>query len=276
VILVTGATGNVGGELVHLLLDAGRPVRALVRNRGAATLPESVDLALGDLNQPSSLADALKDVQGVFLLGGHRDMPGLVGEIRRARVQRLLLLSSRSVVGGHPDNAIVEMWNVAEDAVRGSGLDWTILRASGFMSNALQWVAQLRAGNLVRAPFANARVAAIDPLDIAAVAMVSLTSDGHTSRHYALSGPTPMVPAEMVAVLGSVLGRDLRFEAQSDAEVSEEMTRTGNPRFADAFFRFFAKGEFDDSPVLPTVQEMIGRSPRTFEQWARAHVHAFR
>jgi uncharacterized protein YbjT (DUF2867 family) len=212
-ILVTGATGNVGGELVRQLAAAQQPVRALVRSAERGGLPPGVETAIGDLNEPTSLPGALKDVSGVFLLGGYRDMTGILSEIRRAGVERVVLLSSRSVVGGKPDNAIVNMWMVSETAVRSSGIPWTVLEPSGFMSNALRWAPQIRAGDLVRAPFADAPIAAIDPYDIAAVAAIALTSEGHQSRTYLLTGPEAIRPADQVKMLAEVLGRNLRFEA---------------------------------------------------------------
>jgi uncharacterized protein YbjT (DUF2867 family) len=171
-ILVTGATGNVGGELVRQLAASGQQVRALIREAASIDVPAGVETAIGDLNEPDSLRVALKDVRGVFLLGGYRDMAGVMTAIRQALVERVVLLTSRSVIGGKPDNAIANMWMISEESLRSSGVSWTILRPSGFMSNALRWIPQLRAGDLVRAPFAAAPIATIDPADIAAVAGV--------------------------------------------------------------------------------------------------------
>jgi uncharacterized protein YbjT (DUF2867 family) len=273
-ILITGANGNVGGELVSQL--AGKhEVRALVRSRERATLPSNVEAVAGDLDRPESLAPALQGVRSIFLLGGYRDMPGVLAEIRKAGVEHVVLLSSRSIVGGDPGNAIVQMWMTSEEAVRSSGVAWTFVRPSGFASNALRWLPQLRLGDVVRAPFANAPIASIDPHDIAAVAAVALTNTGHESKSYALSGPEAQLPATQVAILAKVLGRDLRFEAQPDDEAKVELGKSAPPGFVDAFFRFFVKGEFDDAIVLPTVKDITGHAPRTFEQWARAHAGDF-
>jgi uncharacterized protein YbjT (DUF2867 family) len=275
-ILVTGATGNVGGEVVRGLAAAHQPVRALVRDAARAAFPAGVDVATGDLGQPASLVAALTGVRGVFLLGGHRDMPGLLSRIHDAGVAHVALLSSRSVIGGQPGNAIVDMWRTAESAVQASGVPWTLLRPSGFMSNALRWLPLLRSSDVVRAPFADAAIAAIDPADIAAVAVHVLTAGAaHAGRSYALSGPRAWLPRDQVAVLGSVLGRPLRFEAQPDAEARVALATSFPPAFVDALFRFFVDGEFDDSPVLPTVEQLLGRPPRGFEQWARDHATAF-
>jgi uncharacterized protein YbjT (DUF2867 family) len=275
-LLVTGATGNVGKEVVTQLAAANHTVRALVRSPKGSALPANVEAVAGDLNRPESLAPALEGVRGVFLLGGYPDMPGLLAEIRRAGVEHLVLLSSRSVVGGDPSNAIVRMWMTSEEAVRSSGVAWTLLRPSGFASNALRWLPQLRNGDVVRAPFANAPIASIDPHDIAAVAALALTTPGHESKSYALSGPEAQLPARQVAILAKVLGRDLRFEAQPDDEARVELGRSTPANFVEAFFRFFVKGEFDDAIVLPTVKEVTGQPPRTFEQWAEAHRGDFR
>ncbi len=210
-ILVTGATGNVGSELIRQLARTKDPIRALVRSEERGATPPGVEVAVGDLSRPQTLSAALKGVSSVFLLGGFQDMPGLLGEIQKAGVDRVVLLSSRSVVGGRETNAIVKMWMVSEAAVRSSGLPWTILRPSGFISNALRWLPQLRAGDVVRAPFANVRIAAIDPHDIAAVALAALTKEGHTSRSYMLTGPEALLPADEVRILAKVLNRNLRF-----------------------------------------------------------------
>src|SRR4051794_23742874 len=185
-ILVTGASGNVGGELVTQLASAKHGVRALVRSLKAIARAANVETVVGDLDDPRSLAPALAGVRGVFLLGGYRDMPELLAEIRRAGVEHVVLLSSRSVVGGDLSNAIVRMWMTSEEAVRSSGVAWTLLHPSGFDSNALRWIPQLRTGDRVRLPFANAAVASIDPQDIASAAAVALTTTGHESKSYAL------------------------------------------------------------------------------------------
>ena len=182
-ILVTGATGNVGREVAAALAARGEPVRAVLRDSAQASMPAGVEVVQGDLDLPESLTPALRGARAVFLLGGWGDMPELLRRIDRAGVQHVVLLSSRCVVGGRPDNAITRMWLDSEAAVRNSSVAWTVLRPSGFHSNALRWLAQLRQGDVVRAPWPDVKIAAIDPADIGAVAATVLTEPGPRARH---------------------------------------------------------------------------------------------
>lgn len=274
-ILVTGATGNVGGELVSALAAHGVDVRAVVRDPARAQLPAGVDVVQGDLELPESLTPALDGAHAVFLLGGWGDMPGLLRRFTRARVEHVVLLTSRCVVGGRADNAITRMWLDSEAAVQHSGLPGTILRPSGFHSNALRWLPQLRRGDVIRAPWPDVAIAAIDPADIAAVAAKALTEPGHQGAAHSLSGPEPLTPADQIETLAAVLGRPLRYEPLTDEQARSEMAADTPAPFIDAFFRFFSDGEYDDSRVLDTVQQITGRPPRRFEQWAHARANAF-
>jgi uncharacterized protein YbjT (DUF2867 family) len=235
-----------------------------------------VEHVSGDLDRPESLAPALRGARGLFLLPGYRDMPGILEQARRAGVERVVLLSGGSAGSGDMSNAITRYMVVSERAVRESGLSWTILRPTAFMSNALRWLPQIKAGDVVRLPFAGVRTATVDPFDIAAVAVRALLSDGHEGRVHTPTGPESLLPADQVRILGAVLGRDLRFEAQPDDEAREEMSRSTPPEYVEAFFDFYVKGSLDESVVTSTVEEVTGRPPHTFEQWAVAHADAFR
>jgi uncharacterized protein YbjT (DUF2867 family) len=274
-ILVTGATGNVGGELVRALAGAGQPVRALTRGGREQEFPPGVQPVTGDLNQPQSMRTALAGAAAMFLYPGYQDMAGTLAEARQAGVRRVVLMSGSSAAGGDTSNAVSRYMIESEDAVRASGLAWTMIRAFGFMSNTLQWVPQLREGDLVRAPFAGVPIAVVDPSDIAAVAAAALTSAGHDGRVYTVSGPQALRPADRARILGEVLGRDLRFEGQSDDEARAEMSAAMPAEYVDAFFDFYVKGTLDESQPQPDVAEVTGRPPRSFRQWAQAHASAF-
>jgi uncharacterized protein YbjT (DUF2867 family) len=274
--LVTGATGNVGAEVVRALAAADQKVRALARSGRPAGLPPGVEAVAGDLNRPESLTEALAGVRGVFLLPGYEDMEGVLAQVRRAGVERVVLLSGSSAGSGDTANAVSAYMIRSEDAVRESGVPFTILRPFGFMSNALRWRDQLRAGDVVREPFADVAVAVIDPADIGAVAGSALLADGHEGRIHVLSGPQALRPADRAAILGAALGRDLRLEPLSDDEARTQMSAQMPIEYVDAFFDFYVAGSLDESRVQPTVREVLGREPRTFAQWAAAHADAFR
>jgi uncharacterized protein YbjT (DUF2867 family) len=274
-ILVTGATGNVGGELVRALAGTGPPVRALTRGGREQEFPPGVEPVAGDLNEPQSMRAALAGADAIFLYPGYQDMAGTLAEARQAGVRRVVLMSGSSAASGDTSNAVSRYMIESEDAVRASGLAWTIVRAFGFMSNTLQWVPQLREGDLVRAPFAGVPIAVVDPADIAAVAAAALTAAGHDGRVYTVSGPQALRPADRARILGEVLGRDLRFEGQPDDEARAEMSATMSAEYVDAFFDFYVKGTLDESQPQPDVAEVTGRPPRSFLQWAQAHADAF-
>jgi uncharacterized protein YbjT (DUF2867 family) len=272
--LVTGATGNAGGAVVRALLAAGEPVRALVR--GDAAVPEGAERAVGDLNRPETVRPHLDGVEAAFLLSGYDGLEETLAAMREAGVHHVVLLSSSAAPSGDLDNAVARYHVLSERAVRESGLAWTFLQPNTFMTNTFDWIPQLREGDVVRAPFAEVAVATIDPDDIGAVAAVALTSAAHAGRALRLSGPQSLRPGDRAAVLGRVLGRDLRLVPLSDEEARAEMSAAMPEPYVDAFMSFFAGGTLDESHVLPTVREVTGREPRSFEEWARTHAERFR
>ncbi len=274
--LVTGATGNVGSELVAVLAAAGERVRAVVRDPARAALPDGVEAVAGDLTKPKTLAPALDGVRGMFLLPGYDGLDELLGLARDAGVERVVLLSGGSVDRGDLTNAVARYMIGSERAVEASGLAWTFLRCRAFMSNALRWLPQLRAGDLVRAQFPGVRAAVVDPYDIAAVAAEALTGDGHAGQAYPLTGPESLLPAEQVAILGRALGRALRCEGLSDDETRAQLEAAMPVAYVDAFFSFYVGGTLDEATVHPTVPAVTGRPARTFAQWAAAHAGDFR
>lgn len=276
-ILVTGATGNVGSELTAVLLSAGQQVRVLVRDKDAR-LPAGAEPVVGDLNDPAGLTPAMSGADALFLMSGYPDAPDLLSAARQAGVRRVVQLSGGAAVAARTDNPISQYMLGTERAVQDSGLAWTILRPYEFMSNALRWVPQAAAGDVITVPFADVPVAVIDPRDIAAVAAAALTSDGdeHAGQGYRLSGPTALLPADRVQILSDALGRRLRAEAQPDAAAREEMLAGMPAGYVDAFFDFYTGGGLDESTVLPTVRQVTGRPPRSFADWAYDHAGDFR
>jgi uncharacterized protein YbjT (DUF2867 family) len=275
VILVTGASGNAGGGVVNGLLELGADVRAAVRPGSEKRLPDGVAAAPTDLNDPDSVRRAADGTTAAFLLSGYKGIDASLTSLADAGVERVVLLSSSAGPTGKLDNAVARYHILSERAVRDSGLPWTFLQPNSLMSNAYRWLPRLETGDVIRAPFADVAISVIDPDDLGAVAARALTTPDHDGRTYRLSGPEALRPAEQVAIVAKYAGRDLRFEGQSDEEARAEMEQSMPKEYVDAFFEFFSDGLIDETTVHPTVMEVTGREPRSFEQWAEAHAGAF-
>src|ERR1700680_668219 len=215
-ILVTGATGNVGRNVVEKLVAEGQEVRALTRDTARARFPDQVDVVSGDLSRPETLPAALKGVERAFLF----PVPGLEGFLdlaRRSGVDRIVLLSSSAVTTEHP-SAIARVHLGNEQAVAQSGLPWTFVRPGAFMANDLRWAPGIKAEGVVRAPYGDATTAPIDERDIAAVVVTALLHDGQAGPSYALTGPDSLTQIERVQILAAALGQALRFEEQTPGQ----------------------------------------------------------
>ncbi|MEU2031084.1 NAD(P)H-binding protein [Nocardia amamiensis] len=270
-ILVTGATGNVGAEVVQALAAAGAPVRALVRDPQRAVVPEGVEAMAGDLTSPETLS--FDGVRALFLLPGY---PGVAQAAAKAGVEHIVQLSGVSAGTGDTSNAITRYMMASEQEATECGAAWTILRPCAFASNALRWLPQLRDGDVIRAPFPEVRTAALDPQDLGAVAATVLRANSHQGEILWPTGPEPLTPAEQVAILAEATGRDLTCQGLTDDEARADMLRTTPVEYVDAFFDFYVNGAIDESIVRPTVREVIGRAPRTFGEWTTAHADTFR
>ena len=275
-ILVTGATGNAGGGVVNGLLELGEEVRAIVRPGSESKLPDGVEPATADLNDPESFRSAADGTSAAFLLSGYEGIDASLPSLADAGVERVVLLSSSAAPTGKLDNAVAKYHILSERAVGDSGLPWTVLQPNSFMTNAYRWLPQLENGNVVRGPFAEVAISTIHPDDLGAVAARALTTGEHEGRTYRLSGPEALRPAEQVLIVAKYAGRDLSFEGQSDDEARAEMEQAMPKPYVDAFFEFFSDGLVDETTVHPTVKQVTGSEPRTFEQWAEAHADAIR
>jgi uncharacterized protein YbjT (DUF2867 family) len=276
VILVFGATGNVGGAVVRELAVAGSGVRAVVRQPERASLPAGVEAVAGDLAVVATLRPSLAGVDAAFLMSGYDGIDDLVPEMAAAGVERVVLLSSSAAPGGDLSNAVARYHIVSEQVVRDAGVAWTFLQPNSFMTNTFQWIPQLSSGDLVRAPFANVAIATIDPADVAAVAAKALVSADLEGRSLRLSGPKALRPADRARILATALGRDLKFEAVPNDVARKEMTESMPVEYVDAFFSFFVDGTIDETTVQPTVREVLGREPRSFAEWVATHQERFR
>ncbi len=276
-ILVIGATGRVGRQVVLQLHAAGDAVRALCRNPHTANLPPQVETVAADLTQPDTLDPVLNGVDTVFLVWT-APREAVAPALRRitANASRIVFLSA-PLKTPHPlfqqPNAGAAMTAQIERIIEDSGREWTFLRPGMFASNAvLWWAGQIRQGDTVRWPFAHVPTAPIDERDIAAVAVRALREQGHHRAEYGITGPQSLTHMEQVAILGEVLGRPLRYE-----EVPREQWRPPFPPFvADMLANAWQAAMGHPAWMTSTVAEVTGKQPRTFREWAADQAHAFR
>ncbi len=285
-ILVTGATGTIGRPLVDVLVGEGAKVRALTRNPQAAGLPADVEVVEGDPARPDTIAPYLEGVTALFL---HPRAVGLAaGELlalaRKRGVQRVVALSAMNVddpLDQQPSRYNGDRNKEVEDAAVASGLGWVSLRASSFAIDTLQaWGAQIRTGDVVRYPYASFAEAQIHERDLAGVIARALRSDdlvARRGRRLELTGPQALTHQQMVAIIGEVIGRPLRFQ-----EIPPEVARQGmvqyglSEPFVQALMARYAREVSQPAPVTGEVQRVLGRPARTYAEWVADHADAFR
>ncbi|QWF84173.1 NAD(P)H-binding protein [Amycolatopsis sp. CA-230715] len=274
-ILVTGATGSVGRHVVADLLAAGHQVRAMTRNPSRASIPPGAEIVAGDLADPASVP--FDGVHAVYLMAMGNEPDQVVAQAVRNGVRRIVLLSTGDVlddVAQQPD-AIAKIHGAFEHAVATSDLEWTFLRPNEFAGNSLHWAPQIQAGNVVQAPFAQARTAPIHERDIAAVAARALTENGHHGQKYALTGPEAITHADQVDQIGTALGRRLRFDEISAAEAAARMSRFAPTEIVEAVLGQLAAAVGHQPVLTDTVHAVTGQKSRSFADWARDHVADF-
>ncbi|UOB08998.1 NAD(P)H-binding protein [Streptomyces sp. HP-A2021] len=271
-ILVTGATGTVGRQVVAELLARGHEVRALTRDAAKAAFPAGVEVVEGDLTAPDGLAPALEGVTGLHLItfGGAAFSPLETGPrilelARAAGVRRVTVLH-----GGGP--------TPLEDAVRaGEGVDWTVLMPVEFMANALEWADGIAASGEVREPFVARLSAMVHEGDIGAVAAVALTEEGHRGQEYVITGPEVLTVGDKVKTIAEAAGREIALVELTEEQAVEGWRAAGLPEDVIGFL-LEAYGNTPEvgRTVAGTVEKVTGRPARTFAQWAAEHADAFR
>jgi uncharacterized protein YbjT (DUF2867 family) len=278
-ILVTGATGRIGRQVVSQLLATDARVRALARNPDAADLPPEVEVVRGDLTVPATLDGCLDGVDAVFLVwtAPAAAAPAAVERLAR-HAGRIVYLTSPHQTA-HPffqqPNSVAAMHAEIERLIETSGVRWTFLRPGMFAANTLLWWApQIRSGDVVRWPYANAPTAPVDERDIAAVAVRALLEVGHDGAGYVLTGPQSLSQLEQVVTIGEVIGRPLRFEEMSPEEARREWPAPAP--VVDMLLNAWAAAIGQPALVTSTVAEITGRPARTFRDWVTDHAEEFR
>ncbi|WP_432972457.1 NAD(P)H-binding protein [Dactylosporangium sp. CA-233914] len=268
-IVVTGATGNVGQPLAAALSSAGVQFTMVSRN-APSVVPPGARHVPADL---AALGPALRGADALFLLVPPAGVDGaaVLASARAAGVSRIVLLSSHAAGLRSSHAALLEL----EELVKASGLAWTVLRPGGFASNAFAWAASIRAERRAFAPFGDVALPVVDPADIAAVAAAALLDDRHAGQTYVLTGPEPTTPRERVRAIASALGAPVAFVEQTAEQARAEMVRVMPASIADGTLGILGQPLPAEVAVSPDVSRVLGRPAAPFAAWAERNVMAF-
>ncbi|MBO8195998.1 NAD(P)H-binding protein [Streptomyces oryzae] len=280
-IVVTGATGNVGRSLLPLLADAGEEVVAVSRQAEPEGLPGGVRHARADLGSSASMRPVLRRADALFLLlGGALNGPGepaeaLLDAAMEAGVKRVVLLSSQ-INSTRPEAPSHTRLREFEAAVRVSGADFTILRAGGFASNAYAWAESVRTKRTVFAPFAEVALPVVDPADLAEVAAVALREDGHAGRTYELTGPEAISPRRQATVISEVLGEEVAFVELSREEAHAHLAQFMPEEVIGGTLDILGRPLPAEQRISPDAEHVLGRPAAPFAEWVTRNLPAFR
>lgn len=284
-ILVTGATGLNGSELVRRLSAKGIPSRALVRNLAKAqplALLRDVEVVVGDMAQPHSLTEALQGVDKAMLISSSdptmlETQSTFIDAARKAGVQHVVKLSGIIPELDSPFR-FARMHAEIEKRLEDSGLAYTHLRAGEFMPSYFRQVPSIVGRGVLALPMGDARIASVDIGDLAEVAIAVLTSPGHEGKTYPLTGPESLSMAEIAEKLSTAIGRNIRYVDVSPEEANKARLAAGMPPYlAEGLDELFAerrKGK--ESRVWPTIEEVFGRKPTSFDEFASRNAAIFR
>ncbi len=281
-IMIAGATGTIGRPLIDQLDAESVEVRAVTRTPLAAGLPAGVEVVEGDLSRPDTIASSLRGVTALFLNPAAVGLAAgdLLALARERGVKRVVALSAMNVdddLDEQPSRHRGDRNKEVEDAAVGSGLEWVSLRASSFAINTLRaWGAQIRAGDVVRGPYASFAESPIHERDLAAVGVRALLTDDLVGQRVPLTGPQSLTHEAMIAIIGDVIGRPLRYQEIPPEAATQGMVAQGFPQpFVQALMARYARGVGQPAITTSEVEKILGRPARTYAEWVADHADAF-
>ena len=283
-ILVTGASGNVGTELAAILMARQVPFRVMARSLEAVRKVPALhdaEIVVGDFDDTASIANALDGIDRAFLLTpsserAEAQQTNFVELARRGGVRHIVKLSQLAAASVSPVR-FLRYDAAVEQAIRASGLAYTFLRPNLFMQGLLGFRASIVAQGRFFAAAGDARISAIDVRDIAAVAAVALAERGQEGRTYDLTGPQALTHSEMAAHLSDVLGRRVEFIDVSPEAMRGALISVGLPRWqAEGLVEDYAHYRRGEAAAISSgVQDVTGQASRTFATFARDYARAF-
>jgi uncharacterized protein YbjT (DUF2867 family) len=284
VILVTGATGLVGGSALRLLAEQRVPVRAMVRSpeKGAAVAGLVAETVVGDFAQPDALERALQGVSRALLISHHDERQvelqgNFVEAARRTGSVHVVKLSGLATAPGSPSRS--GRWHAETEARIGdAGLPWTFLHPPYFMQNLLRAAPAIAAHGVLTAAMKDGRIAMVDARDVAAVAVAALTTPGHVGQTYVITGPEAHSHESVAAILSRAVGRPVKYRDITLDALREQLMTSGSPPWlVEVRMEFTAiLREGGAATVSDTVARVTGRPPRALAAFAAEHAARFR
>jgi len=276
-ILVSGATGNVGAHLVKQLLQQGAQVRVLVRDgRKAADLPPGLEIAVGDLDRPETLAPAMRGIDRLYFVTPVTDQ--VVNLLDAAKLAGVRHVVKQSTIEADRSLGPGKWHRAQEKLIEASGMSWTFLRPTMFMTNTTEWFAEtIKSHGAAYFPGGKGRVPVLDPQDLASVACAVLSHPGHEGQVYEVTGPELLTLGEMIQIIAKVSAKPVRY-----VNVPVFMAAIGLRRLG--FRGELLKGLLETlgalrrneyAYVTDAVERVAGHKPRTYEDWCRDNISAF-
>lgn len=283
-ILVIGATGNIGAEVTRLLVKDGAAVRVLARDeaKAMAALGPKVQVVQGDLEQPASLSRAMEGVERLFLVTPlHLDQVAMksaaIQAAKQAGVRHLVMSTG---IGAGPEAGVeIGRWHGrSQEEVKATGIPYTFLQPTFFMQNMMMFADAIRGQGAFYLPLGESRVSWVDARDIALIGAKALTEAGHENKVYPITGGEALTCAEMARTLSDVLGKTVNHVDGPLAAARQGMLDAGMPaKLADMMNELYALGPAGHlAYVADTVKSVTGQAPRSFRQFAQDHAAAFK
>jgi uncharacterized protein YbjT (DUF2867 family) len=278
--LITGATGEVGSRVVRQLLERNIRPRVLVRSeeKARSLFGDRVDVCVGDLAAPDSMRKAIQGADTVFLVNvgpaiPERDKAAAMIS-KEFGVRKIIKLSSLDVEHG----LAIGVWHEkGEAAIRATGIPFTFVRPTGFMSNLLAWAHSIRTESILRSSTADGRRPFIHSEDIASVCLSAILNHEYASEAVPITGPESLTFGEVTAIISEATGRPLSYQAISDEEARERYSRiSGSEEETEAhvaLWRAIRDGRL--AATTDRVERILGRKPIALRQWASENVHLF-
>jgi uncharacterized protein YbjT (DUF2867 family) len=282
-ILVTGGTGLIGGELLRLLSQAGIPARALVRHPSRAQTLPGVTWISGDLSGPEALTPAFDGAEKLFLLTSYyEDMIELqhnaIVAARAAGIIHVVKISAFAATDH--SRAPVGRWHYqVEQELQASGMEWTILRPHHFMQNLLAQRDYIVNEGAVYSASGDGKIPYVDARDVAAVAFITLTQPGHFGKTYVVTGSEAISYREAAQIIGTEIGKPLRFVDETQDEARARRTREGLPPAvigSALAISAYQRAGGKTVTITTTVADLTGRPPTTVAEFAHEHAAVFR